>query len=177
VHRSSVARTTIVADMDPVLKAIADPWLIYYRIDRSPSSIAQWLVAIIQDEVLNPVFGFAIARTTRYIGISDSAKSLSLKSCPRARSSVSLVPPTDGALPAPFVLAEVHQAETSSRVARGIPCRRAGTACTNTTSTSREQAHTHTTQCREVKYPLWQTHTTQCRLLPPLTLLIVQLLL
>ena len=66
-----------MADMDPVLKAIADPWLIYYRIDRSPSSIAQWLVAIFQDEVLDPVFGFAIARTTRYIGIRDSAKSLS----------------------------------------------------------------------------------------------------
>ena len=68
-----------MADMDPVLKAIADPWLIYYRIDRSPSSIAQWLVAIIQDEVLNPVFGFAIARTTRYIGIRDSAKSFVAK--------------------------------------------------------------------------------------------------
>ena len=73
-----------MADMDPVLKAIADPRLIYYRIDRSPSSIAQWLVAIIQDEVrdevLNHVLGFAIERTARYIGINNSAKSLSLKS-------------------------------------------------------------------------------------------------
>ena len=62
------------------LKAIADPRLIYYCIDRSPSSIAQWLVAIFQDEVLDPVFGFAIARTTRYIGIRDSAKSFVAKS-------------------------------------------------------------------------------------------------
>ena len=61
------------------LKAIADPRLIYYCIDRSPSSIAQWLVAIFQDEVLDPVFGFAIARTTRYIGIRDSAKSFVAK--------------------------------------------------------------------------------------------------